>query len=275
MKPAAFDYQRAEALDDALATLASTGGDARIIAGGQSLMPMLNMRLARPAILIDIMRIPGLSDARFEADRIVIPAGLRQAALMNDKRLKSASPLLAKALPWVGHYQTRARGTLCGSIAHADPSAEIPLCLLALGGEVHLRTRRKARRVAAADFFTGMMSTARADDEMIEAISIPVMTAGTGHAFAEVGRRHGDFAIVACAAVADADKVRLAVGGVADTPIARDLPILSGGALEDALDTLAWSLDARADLHATAQYRRHLVRELGRRVVEEALACRS
>src|SRR3712207_3618071 len=131
MKPAPFDYVRADSLDEALQVLAQEGADARVIAGGQSLMPMLAMRLAKPSVLIDVMRLKSLAAPASEADAIVVPAAVRQAALLARPTLHSEQPLLAAALPWVGHYQTRARGTVCGSAAHADPSAEIPLCLVA------------------------------------------------------------------------------------------------------------------------------------------------
>jgi 2-furoyl-CoA dehydrogenase FAD binding subunit len=274
MKPPAFDYRRAETLEEVLDVLDRHGPDARVIAGGQSLMPMLNMRLARPAVLVDIMRISSLANTAAESGVIVIPAAVRQAAFMRRPSLASESPLLHAALPWVGHYQTRARGTLCGSVAHADPSAEIPLCLVALGGEIRLRSRKRMRRIKAEDFFTGVMSTERRDDEMIEAIAIPVASSRHGYAFAEVGRRHGDFAIVACAAVAAPDGLRLAVGGVADAPAVRQWPALAGDALDDVLNAFAWELEAREDIHATARFRRDLVRRLGRKVLEEAIACR-
>ncbi|ACL58220.1 FAD binding domain-containing protein [Methylobacterium nodulans] len=270
MKPARFDYLRAGSLDEALEALGRHGDEARVIAGGQSLLPMLNMRLTKPAILVDVMRIGTLREPRLEGGALVVPAGIRQAILLDRPGLADDLPLLAAALPWVGHVQTRARGTLCGSVAHADPSAEIPLCLVALGGEVHLRSRKRARRVRAEDFFVGMMVTDRADDELVEAIGYPTRAPGTGYAFAEVGRRHGDFAIVACAAVVDGRRMRLAVGGVADRPTARDFPPLDGSALDDALNAFAWDLGAGDDVHATARYRRDLVRRLGRRVLEEA-----
>ena len=279
MKPPPFAYLRAESLDEALDALARHGGEARIVAGGQSLMPMLNMRLAKPAILVDVMRVDALREPVAERGALAIPAGVRQAILLDRPGLADDLPLLAAALPWVGHVQTRARGTLCGSVAHADPSAEIPLCLVALEGEIRLRSRRKRRAVRAEDFFVGMMVTDRADDEMIEAVSYPTRRPGTGYAFEEVGRRHGDFAIVACAAVVDGARMRLAVGGVADRPTARDFPFLDGAALDDALNAFAWELGAGDDIHATARYRRDLVRGLGRRVLaraqEDAQRCRS
>ncbi|MDR6869572.1 2-furoyl-CoA dehydrogenase FAD binding subunit [Bosea sp. BE125] len=275
MKPSAFDYIRAGDLSEALDALARHGSDARIIAGGQSLLPMLNMRLAKPAVLIDVMGIPGLDKVRREGDAIVVPAGVRQAALMRRPDLSTKQPLLAAALPWLGHYQTRARGTVCGSAAHADPSAEIPLCLVALDGEIRLRSRKASRTVKAGDFFAGMMVTDKGDDELIEAVVFPAARPGTGHAFKEVARRHGDFAIVGCAAVVTADAIHLAVAGVADKPERRSFPLLDGSALSDALNAFAWDLDARDDFHATARLRRDLVRSLGRETIAEALSCRA
>jgi len=269
MKPAAFDYVCAEHLDEALEVLGKEGSDARIIAGGQSLMAMLNMRLAKPKTLVDIMRLPELARIERKAGIVVIGAGVRQASLLEWPELGHSLRLAALALPWTGHAQTRSRGTVCGSIAHADPSAELPLVLRALDGEVHLRSARRRRRVAARDFFAGMMATTRGDDELIEAVSFP--SGQTACAFREVARRHGDFAIVACAAVATADGVRLAVGGVADMPAARDFPRLEASALDDALNAFAYELDARDDVHASARYRRDLVRMIGRDLVREVL----
>jgi 2-furoyl-CoA dehydrogenase FAD binding subunit len=269
MKPAAFDYIRAEHLDEVLDGLAREGGDARIIAGGQSLMPMLNMRLAKPKTLIDIMRLPELALIERKGVSVTVGAGVRQAALLAWPELGGALPLAAQALPWTGHVQTRSRGTVCGSIAHADPSAELPLVLCALGGEVHLRSAKRRRRVPVGDFFAGMMATTRADDELIEAVSFPADQ--NRCAFREVARRHGDFAIVACAAVATKDGVRLAVGGVADVPVAREFPRLVSNALDDALNTFAYELDARDDVHASARYRRDLVRLIGAELMREVL----
>src|SRR4051812_23815604 len=157
MKPPAFDYLRAEATSQVLDVLAQEGGEARVLAGGQSLMAMINMRLAKPKLLIDIMRIKELRQIERKASAVVIGAGVRQAELLAWPGLAEALPLVALALPWVGHAQTRSRGTICGSLAHADPNAEMPLALIALGGEVHLRSAKRRRRVAAKDFFAGMM----------------------------------------------------------------------------------------------------------------------
>jgi 2-furoyl-CoA dehydrogenase FAD binding subunit len=210
-----------------------------------------------------------------DAGALRIGAAVRQAELARHPDLAYRYGLLALALPWVGHAQTRSRGTVCGSIAHADPSAELPLILLACGGTVHLRSRRGARDVPAARFLAGMMATARQDDELIEAVSLPLPHPDSGCAFREVARRHGDFAIVACAAVVSDSDTCLAVGGVADRPVLRALPPAGDPALDDALDDFAWDLEARDDMHATASYRRELVRRVGRTVIEEATLCRA
>jgi 2-furoyl-CoA dehydrogenase FAD binding subunit len=270
MKPAALDYIRVGSLDEAIALLRAEGCDARILAGGQSLMAMINMRLARPSLLVDVMHVPGMSEPRIERGTLVVPFATRQAALLARPSLGTEVPLLAQALPWVGHVQTRARGTICGSVAHADPSAEIPLVLAALGGSVLVRGRTR-RAVPASDFLTGMMQTALDEGEMIEAVSFPLDA--SGQAFAEFGRRHGDFALVAVAAVVAGSKVRLAVGGVNDTPMVREWPALDAAQTDDALNEFAWSLEARSDLHATARLRRDLVRRLGCDVIERARAC--
>ncbi len=248
--------------------LRNEGSDARVIAGGQSLMAMLNMRLAKPRVLIDIMRIEKLRAIELASGKVTIGAAVRQVELLEWPALAEELKLISLALPWTGHAQTRSRGTICGSIAHADPSAEMPLMLLALGGEVVLRSARKRRRVAARDFFLGMMATERNDDELIEAVAFPAADRRRC-AFREVARRHGDFAIVACAAVATERGVRLAVGGVADTPVAREFNDLGESALADALNAFAYELNARDDFHATARYRRDLVRMLGRELIQE------
>ncbi len=275
MKPAAFDYLRAQSAAEALEVLHAEGSAARVLAGGQSLLPMLNMRLARPAVLVDIMAVAEWRRIEEDGSHLRIGAAVRQVEIEQRGDLARRQPLLAAALPWVGHAQTRSRGTVCGSVAHADPSAELPLVLVALDGRIYLRSRRRARQVPAREFFTGMMATARADDEIIEAVSLPAAKPGTGYAFREIARRHGDFAIIACAAVAGERGARLAVGGVADRPVVHELPPAGSPELPDALNQFAWDLDARDDLHATARYRRELVRRLGREVIEEAQRCRA
>src|ERR1051325_8882556 len=199
MKPAPFDYVRAATLAEAHDVLAAEGGAAAVLAGGQSLVPLLSMRMARPKVLVDIMHLGALRGIRIEDGAIRVGACVRQAELLGWPELAKHQTLLAQALPWVGHWQTRARGTVCGSIALADPSAGLPLVLRALGGEVVLSSKGARRNVKAANFFSGIMSTARNDDELIEAASFPLRRAGDGFAFREFARRHGDFAIVACA----------------------------------------------------------------------------
>ena len=274
MKPAPFDYLAPENLDEALDALGEHGSDARILAGGQSLAAMLNMRLLAPELLIDIARIQALDDLRLADGWLEVGAAVTQAELGQLADLATTQPLLHLALPHVGHYQTRNRGTVCGSIAHADPSSELPLCLLTLGGDVVLRRRGHRRVLGASDFFVGLLTTACRNDEMIEAVRFPDVPTGAGFAFNEVALRHGDFAIVAIAAMATAGDVRVGVGGVADRVEARDWPVLGGDALDDALNALAWELGGYTDIHATARYRRQLIRRIGRRTIEEALACR-
>src|SRR5262245_20354988 len=173
MKPARFDYIGARSVAEVHAALGAEGGDARILAGGQTLIPMLAMRLARPKVLVDIMRLAELGGIVEDEGGIHVPAAVRQAELLNWPQLALRQPLLAAALPWVGHAQIRTRGTVCGSIAHADPSAELPLVLVALRGKVILSTRWRRRTVDAEAFFVGPMSTARRDDELIAAASFP------------------------------------------------------------------------------------------------------
>lgn len=275
MKPASFDFLCPETLEEALAALAEGGGEARVIAGGQSLVPMLNMRLARPGLLVDIMRLNPLHKIQTSGDEIVVGAGVRQAELEARPDLSRHLPLLAAAFPWLGHVQTRARGTVCGSVAHADPSAELPLALVTLGGTVSLRSRSRRRKVKADDFFIGMMATDLAEDEMIESVHFPKARPGWGFSFREIGRRHGDFAIVACAAVADDEGLRLGIAGVDDRPRVFRLPALDNDQFDDAINDIAWSLNARDDIHASARYRRELVRSLGRETLKEASRCRT
>jgi len=275
MKPAAFDFLRASSVAEAVEHLASWGDRARVIAGGQSLMPMLNFRMLEPELLIDIASIPALAGVAIDGTSVVIGAAVTQADLLAWPGLARELPLVAQALPWVGHFQTRNRGTVCGSIAHSDPSSELPLCLATLEGEVELTSARGVRRVSAAQFQLGMLSTAREPDELITAVRFPRATAGAGTAFREVARRHGDFAIVALAGVAQGASTRLGVGGVAGKPTVQDFGTLTGADLEAGLNAFAWDLEGTDDIHATARYRRELVRRLGREIIEEARRCRS
>jgi 2-furoyl-CoA dehydrogenase FAD binding subunit len=268
MKPAGFDYARPDRLDEALAVLAEHTHTARVLAGGQSLGAMLNMRLVTPKVLIDISALAELGHIQADDGMIEVGAAVTQDQLLRWPGLKE-QPLLAQTLPWVGHYQTRQRGTVCGSLAHGDPSSELPLVLAMLKGAVVLASQRGSRTLTAADFQTGTMQTAMRDDEMIVAARFPLAAPGCSSAFREIGPRRGDFAIVAAAAVGDQDGVSLGIGGVADTPAIRRLPWLDGAGLDDALNTIAWELRGSSDGHASAAYRRTQVRNLGRQVIGE------
>jgi 2-furoyl-CoA dehydrogenase FAD binding subunit len=273
MKPARFDYAHCDTADEALALLAEHGEEGRVIAGGQSLMAMLNMRLTKPSILIDIAGVGALDYIRDAQGFVEIGATTTQAGLEAWPALKERLPLVAAALPHIGHFQTRHRGTICGSLCHADPSSELPLCLATLGGEVVLQSRRKKRVVNAADFQVGMLSTAKRADELMVAARYPTRLARSGYAFREISRRHGDFAIVALAAVVGGGKIRLGVGGVADKPAVREWGDLDDTEISDALNDFAWDLGGNDDIHATARYRREMVRRLGKTVVAEARQC--
>ncbi len=275
MKPREFDYVRAESVDEATAELAAAGDEARVLAGGLSLVAMLNLRLVEARVLIDISQLEELSYVRADGDMLEVGAATTQAELMAWDGLGEQAPLLHAAMPNIGHYQTRSRGTVCGSLAHADPSSELPLCLATLGGEVILRSRRGRRVLKAEEFQEGPLTTALAADELIVAARFPLPRDGVGHGFAEVARRRGDFAIVAVAAAVSATGIRIGVGGVADHPAVREWEALDGDGLDDALNHFAWDLGGYDDIHATAKYRRQLVRRLGRRVVEKANACRN
>jgi 2-furoyl-CoA dehydrogenase FAD binding subunit len=264
VKPPKFEYVRADCADEAIAVLREHGEDARILAGGQSLMPILNMRFASPRVLVDISRCADLAFARVDGGDLVVGAAVTQAAIETRAGLAEEVPLLSQALPHVGHFQTRNRGTVCGSIAHAEPSAELPLVLLALGGSIELRSTRGRRTLSADAFLQGTLMTAREPDELVHSVRFPLRAAGSQYRFGEVAMRHGDFALAAVACIADARRVRIAAGGVADR--ARAVEFSRKDAAE-ALNDFAWSLGARDDHHASARYRRHLVRSLGRELM--------
>jgi 2-furoyl-CoA dehydrogenase FAD binding subunit len=270
MKPRPFEYVRPDTVDEILALLAEYGEDARILAGGQSLLPMLNLRLVDAGVLIDISRIAALDAIRDLGRNVEIGASVTQNKLMAWPQLSEKLPLLAAALPFVGHFQTRNKGTVCGSIAHADPSSEIPLALALCGGAVVLRSKKRGERVLAAEAFQqDMLTTARAPDEMITAVRFPVIE-GKGVAFDEVARRHGDFAIIAVAAIADErGSAQIGVGGMAGRPLLRSINSDATAAIS------AWAdeLEGFDDLHASAALRRDLLRNLGPRVVAEAIRC--
>jgi 2-furoyl-CoA dehydrogenase FAD binding subunit len=268
MKPAAFDYIRAESVEETVALLKQYGEDAKILAGGQSLMAMLNIRLAQPRVLVDISRCQQLNYARIENGKLVVGAAATQASVEWRENLAQEVPLLKLAIPWISHFQIRNRGTVCGSVAHADPSAELPLCLTALQGEVVLRSQGGRRVLPAQDFFQGMLTTATRPGEIIEEVRFPLRDKSARYAFEEVSIRHGDFALVAAAAVVTPANIALTIGGVSDRPRRLSLPRLAGDELGAAINDFAWELDAQSDTHATAGYRRHLVRSLGRKLID-------
>ena len=285
MKAAPFDYVRAESLNHALDLLHRHGYEAKLLAGGQSLVPMMAMRLARPAMLVDIDRLADLKSIEVRADALVTGAGVRQRTLEDDPDLPTRLPLVAQALRWVGHGQTRNRGTVGGSLVHADPSAELPLAAAVLNARLRLTSQEAGERgIAAGEFFLGPMLTDTRDTECLTAIEWPVWEArGTGAAFDEVAIRHGDFAMASAAAqirVDDSGVCRQAafgLGGVDGVP--RSFPDLArrleGSRLDEAmLDEVAEQAAALCepgnDLHASAEYRRHLAIVLGKRVLRRA-----
>jgi CO/xanthine dehydrogenase FAD-binding subunit len=287
VKAAPFAFVRAESLDHALEQLARHGGDAKPIAGGQSLVPMMAMRLARPAVLVDINRLPELKPLRIGPRHAAMGATTRQRDAEEDAALRRAVPLLGEALRWVGHAQTRNRGTVGGSLAHADPSAELPLAAAVLGAALVLRSRAGGeRRVAAADFFVGPMLTAAGETECLTAVEWPVWEGpGVSCAFEETAMRHGDFAMASAACQLQLDaagvcrRAAVGLGGVAGTPLA--LPDLAaeivGRRVEprlarDLAEAAAERSEPGSDTHADAEYRRHLAAVLLRRALLGAAA---
>ncbi len=256
MKPAPFRYLRAETLEEALAALAEGGDEAKVLAGGQSLIPALNMRLVRPSLLVDINRVSELDDVVSNNSRLAVGATVRQSNLrLLDHRL------LAEALPHIGHFVTRNRGTVGGSIAHADPAAELPLCLVLLGGSVRARSARSEREIAARDFFVTHFRTALEPDELVVATLWPNPHEGWGYAFCEVAQRHGDYALCMAAAAARGDELRVALGSVIDRPTLLEVDPTRAG--ESAADQVKpWG-----NVHASPAYLTHLVQVLVDRAV--------
>ena len=281
MKPAPFDYVRPGSLAEACELLAGDD-DARLIAGGQTLVPMLAMRLARPARLIDIMRLPELAGIREEAGCVIVGATTRQAQAERDPVIRAAVPLLARVLPWVGHPPTRNRGTIGGSIANGDPSAEIPLVAVTLGADILLASSAGSASVQADDFFIGPMVTSIDQGQCVRAVRFPVWSyqrMGTG--FFEISARRSDFAFVSAAAQVALDeegrclKIALGLGGVADRPLRLDTSSLTAtkldtGAVFDAVNAACADIEAMSDLHASAAYRRRVAVTLGVRAIEQA-----
>ncbi|MCA6121331.1 FAD binding domain-containing protein [Bradyrhizobium sp. WSM 1704] len=282
MKPAPFEYVRPDSVAQACEMLAADE-DARIIAGGQTLVPMLAMRLARAAKLIDIYRLPELNGIRVESDVLVIGATTRQVQVERSALAAQSTPLLAKALPWVGHPPTRNRGTVGGSVANADPSAEIPLVAVTLGAEIEITNPDGVTSMPADDFFIGPMLTSVMPGDCVTAVRFPIWRhARVGTAFHEVSARKSDFAFVAAAAQVALDDdgkciaAALGIGGVGDRAVRLDLAKLLGetagtAKLKDVVAEAATVLEPSSDLHVSATYRTRVAVTLGVRALEDAM----
>ncbi len=289
MKPPPFDYAAPETLEEALALLAERGGEAKVLAGGQSLVPLLNFRLASPTLLVDLNRIAGLAGVRAGgrsggAEGLSIGAMTRQRRLERDPEVARRAPLLALVAPWVAHPQIRNRGTVGGSLAHGDPAAELPAAAVALDARFRIVRAGGERWVAARDFFLGLLATDLGLDEVLAEIEVPAPPPRTGWSFHEVARRHGDYAQVGVAARISLDEAgavgsaRLVFLSVGDVPTSADRAAagLAGSRLEaEAIETAAATaageeIDPAADIHATVAYKRHLARVLARRALVEA-----
>ena len=288
MKPAWFDYFAPRTLDEALRILGDAGPDGRVLAGGQSLMPMLNFRLANPAILVDINRIEELGQLRASKDSLTVGALVRHASLLRSAEVREGWPLLEEATTFVAHPAIRNRGTVCGSCAHNDPAAEHPSILVTLGGTVAIASAKGRRELPAETFFTGMLSTALEPGEMVVELRYPRAPAGTGTGFVEFARRLGDFAMAGAAAMLTmrggvCERARITIVGMGRGPFrataAEDVltgkRLSAGGAtdvLAEAAATVVATVDAADDVHASAAYRRHLAGVMTTRALEKALA---
>ena len=275
MKPAPFAYKKARALEDAVALLGEHK-EARLLAGGQSLIATLNMRLSAPSLLIDINGISGLGGIAVKDDMVEIGALVRHAQAERSDVIAKNTPLIARALPHIGHPAIRNRGTLGGSIAFADPAAELPACLLALDGEVEVAGLKGKRTITADNFFKGLFETALGPQDVLTAIRVPAAGKDTRVGFAELARRHGDYAIVGLAASAKADgkglkDVRLAYFGVGATPVRakKAEAALAKGDVDGAVAGL--DLDPQDDVQATGAVKKHLAGVLLRRVAKQLM----
>jgi carbon-monoxide dehydrogenase medium subunit len=283
VKPPRFEYHAPGTVDEAVALLARYGGDAKVLAGGQSLMPMLNFRLTRPAALVDVNRIPALAYLREDDGTVALGAMTRQRTIEFSPVVARRLPLLHEATRWVGHLPIRSRGTVGGSIAHADPSAEYPAVLTALDGEVVAQGPRGRRTLRPRELFETYLTTRLAPDELLVEVRLPAMPAGAGSAFEEFARRHGDFAIVGIAAMvvrsgARCTAARLASAGAGPVPVrlraAEEILERDGlgeAAVEAAAARAAELVDPDSDVHASAEYRRHLTRVLTARAIRRSV----
>ncbi len=281
MKPAAFDYVVADSVDMAVASLAAAGGDAKIIAGGQSLVPMLNFRLLRPSILVDINRIPGLVFIREDTNAIAIGALTRHHQLETSALIARHFPVLSEAMTHVAHLAIRNRGTIGGSLSHADPAAELPMMALLLDAELRVASAAGTRSIAAHDFFRDALTVDLAEDEIVTEIVLPKLAAKAGWGFEEVARRSGDFALAAVAVTLTLSdgvvaEARIAMTGVAPTArrVAEAEAMLIGKSLDagvgSVIEAVRAATEPQTDLHASSDYRRHLVGVLAGRALAAA-----
>jgi aerobic carbon-monoxide dehydrogenase medium subunit len=284
VKPAAFEYTAVRSIDEAVAELGQHGDGAKLLAGGQSLVPLLNMRLAMPERLIDLNRVAELAYVRIRDGGVAVGAMTRQRAVERSALAARHVPLLADALPWVGHFQIRNRGTVGGSLTHADPAAELPAVAVCLDASFTARGPAGERTIAAEEFFLTQLTTALAPTELLTEVWFPATPPGSGSAWIELARRHGDYALVGVAAVVTltGDRIgeaRLALTGVGDRPVrAREAEgRLSGESvtpdvLGDAAVAVRRAIDPGSDIHATAAYRRHVAGVLAARAIRLAAA---
>ncbi len=283
MKLPAFDYASPNSLEEAIALLVGAHGTAKAIAGGQSLLPVLAFRLAAPSLLVDLRAVPGLDQIRIGADGVRLGAKVRWCDIAADARLRQAHPLLVDAVAHVAHYQVRNRGTVGGSLAHADPAAEMPGIAVACDALLTLVGHDGSRVVPARDFFRGPLNTALADDELIVEVHLPPWPASRRFAFAEFARRRGDFALVGIAAFFDTDEggrannthiVAIGAGPcprrLARAEEALDSRLVDASAIERAAQAARFEVQPTDDLHASAEYRRNLVETLVERALREA-----
>ena len=285
MKPAPFEYHAASSAEEAIALLVEHGFDAKVLAGGQSLIPTMNFRLAQPAVLVDINGLNELDRIEATDNGVRIGAMTRQRTVERSEIVRERAPLVHEAMPFIAHPQIRNRGTIGGTLAHADPAAELPAVMLAMEATVHMQGPDGSRSLGAEHFFTGLFATALDAGELLTAVEVPAPAPGSGFAFMEAARRHGDYALVGVAAavrVADGrcEDARVALLSVGDGPVLSDTvrSVLVGEApTEEAIRDAAEGasrrdIDPPGDIHASEAYRRHLTSVLTRRALTEAFA---
>lgn len=284
MKPAPFEYHAPDSLDEALFILHNSGADAKILAGGQSLVPAMNFRVVQPSVLIDLNQIPELGNIQEENNRLRIGAMARERQLEFNESILKRTPLLHEAAPHIAHPQIRNRGTLGGNLAHADPASELPAVMLALGARFRARSARGERWLEAADFFRGPLATALGPEEMLVEIALPALPPRSGTCFLEVARRRGDYALLGVAAVltlgndGTCTAAALALCNAGATPVraatAAGLVGRRAGEREigDVAAAVAGEIDPPENVHATGAFRRHLAGVLTRRALHTAVA---